>query len=47
MDDVRIFIEIPDVSADDVVLDLNPIGRVAAILDNLHTVNDQVRSHNC
>ena len=44
MDDVSIFIEIPDVSADDVVLDLNPIGRVAAILDTLDTVNDQVRS---
>jgi hypothetical protein len=42
-DDLSIFVEVPDVTTADVSLDLQPVGRVAAILDQLGGVNDQVR----
>ena len=42
-DDLSLFVEVPHVTDDDVVLELRPVGRVAAILDQLGGVNDQVR----
>ena len=42
-DDLSIFVDVPDVTTEDVELDLQPVGRVAAILDQLGGVNDQVR----
>ena len=41
-DDLSIFIEVPDVTEADIDLELTALGRVAAILDQLGGVNDQV-----
>jgi hypothetical protein len=40
-DDLTILIEIPSVDADDVVLELRPLGRVAGLLDQLGSVAEQ------
>jgi hypothetical protein len=42
-DDLSIFIEVPDVTFSDVVLELRPLGKVAGILDQLGGVNEQVQ----
>jgi hypothetical protein len=42
-DDLSIFVEVPDVEADQVELDLRPLGTVAALLDQLGGVEEQVR----
>lgn len=41
-EDLSIFIDVPDVTADDVQLKLRPIGTVAAIIDQLGSVEEQV-----
>lgn len=40
-EDLSIFIDVPDVSANDVQLKLRPIGAVAAIIDQLGSVEEQ------
>ncbi len=42
-DDLSIFIEVPDVTEDQVELDLRPLGSVASLLDQLGGVKEQVR----
>jgi hypothetical protein len=42
-EDLSIFIDVPDVTEDDVDLKLRPVGTVAAIIDQLGSVEDQVR----
>ena len=41
-DDLSIFIDVPDVTASDVQLKLRPVGTVAAIIDQLGSVEEQV-----
>ncbi|MEX2394545.1 MAG: hypothetical protein WD826_08715 [Actinomycetota bacterium] len=41
-DDLSLFVEIPDVTRADIDIDLKPQGRVAAILDQLGGVEEQV-----
>ena len=42
-DDLSIFIDVPNVRADDIHLELRPEGTVAAIIDQIGSVSDQVR----
>ena len=42
-EDLSIFIEIPDVGDDAVTLELQPLGRVAGLLDQLGSVAEQTR----
>lgn len=41
-DDLSVFVDVPDIKEDRVRIELRPLGRVAAILDQLGAVNDQV-----
>jgi hypothetical protein len=41
-EDLTIFIDVPDVTTDDVTLELKPLGRVARLLDELGSVAEQV-----
>jgi hypothetical protein len=41
-DDLSVFIDVPNVTADDVQLKLRPVGTVAAIIDQLGSVEEQV-----